>query len=292
MLSAHRAAVLGSSIAHSPSPALHRAAYRALGLDNWSYAAQEVTADRLPGLLAGTGPEWAGLSLTLPLQEVALAAAEQASDLARRVGAANTLVRLPEGGWRAENTDVYGVTAALREAGLVAAEQAVVVGSGATARAVMAALADLGCQRVTFVSRGPACPQALELAAALGLQARVCRPEAAAGPLAEAAVVVSTTPTGADLPLAVPRMWTVPPIVLDVDYAAWPTGFARAFRRRGAEVVWGFEVLLHQAAAQVLLMTGLPAPVEAMRTAGLDAMSEALTRKQESGAAVAEPARR
>ena len=103
----HRAAVLGKPIAHSLSPVIHNAGYAALGLTDWSYTAIECDEAELPGLVAGLGPEWAGLSLTMPLKEVALSVATTSSPLAATVGAANTLVRRPDG-WYATNTDVDG----------------------------------------------------------------------------------------------------------------------------------------------------------------------------------------
>jgi len=157
---AHRAAVLGSPIAHSLSPALHTAAYAALGLDGWAYTAHEVGEDQLAGFVAGLGPEWAGLSLTMPLKEAAFAVAQEVSPLAREVGAVNTLVRLPDGAWSADNTDVEGLARALQEGGardaLVASGHALVLGSGATARSAVAALAELGAARVTFAVRAAA----------------------------------------------------------------------------------------------------------------------------------------
>ncbi|TDC50157.1 shikimate dehydrogenase, partial [Jiangella ureilytica] len=111
-----RCAVLGSPIAHSLSPVIHRAAYRRLGLD-WEYTAHEVDESSLARFVSGLGPEWRGLSLTMPLKRVALDVAATASDVARTVGAANTLVRRDDGGWDADNTDVPGVVATLRAAG-------------------------------------------------------------------------------------------------------------------------------------------------------------------------------
>ncbi|MGH3613741.1 MAG: shikimate dehydrogenase, partial [Pseudonocardia sp.] len=112
-----RAAVLGSPIAHSLSPVLHHAAYAALGLDGWNYGAHECDESGLGGFVAGLGPEWAGLSLTMPLKRVALEVADQVSALAAATGAANTLVAGP-GGWVADNTDVAGIVGALRDAGV------------------------------------------------------------------------------------------------------------------------------------------------------------------------------
>ncbi|HEX7461711.1 MAG TPA: shikimate dehydrogenase, partial [Dermatophilaceae bacterium] len=159
-----RAAVLGSPISHSLSPALHRAAYRALGLSNWLYDAHEVQEPALSRFVVDLGPEWAGLSLTMPLKEAAFEVADEVSDLARRTGAINTLVRLRDGGWSGDNTDVYGVSQALRGAGCARVASALVLGSGATARSVVAALATLGCQRVTFAVRSSARPQTLDQA--------------------------------------------------------------------------------------------------------------------------------
>ena len=110
-----RAAVLGRPVGHSLSPVLHTAAYAALGLADWSYTAIDCGEAELPGLLAGLGPDWAGLSLTMPLKRVALAVADSVDPLAAAVGAANTLV-LGGGGRRAYTTDVAGIAAALREA--------------------------------------------------------------------------------------------------------------------------------------------------------------------------------
>jgi shikimate dehydrogenase len=315
MLSAgsREAAVLGSPISHSLSPALHLAAYRALGLSHWSYRPHEINESGLPGFVAGLGPQWAGLSLTMPLKEVAFDVADEVSELAREVGAINTLVRRPDGGWRGENTDVYGVSQALREAGCSQVGSALVLGSGATARSVVAALVTLGCSRVTFGVRSAARPETLKQAARAGLGVDVIgfdRLAHALGDAALAEVVISTLPAGAlsadtltvdppaadalvtdALPADAPPSAATPSdarlsdaqaadvrpfgrrLLLDVVYAGWPTPLARIFEESGATVVSGFEMLLHQAAEQVYLMTGLRPPVSTMRTAGLAAMA-------------------
>jgi shikimate dehydrogenase len=269
--------VLGSPIAHSLSPALHTAAYAVLGLDDWRYTAHEVAERDLAGFVAGLGPEWAGLSLTMPLKEAAFAVANEVSPLAREVGAVNTLVSRPAGGWSADNTDVHGMTRALQEAGAVDAVatsgQALVLGSGATARSAVASLAELGAQRVTFAVRGSARAETLAQARHRGLVVRECGLGEVSEVLPEVSLVVSTLPGGAapagvlgDAPDLVGQ------VLLDVVYAGWPTPLAQAFGDAGGRVVSGFEMLLHQAARQVELMTGRAAPVEAMRAAGLAAM--------------------
>src|ERR1700744_1397426 len=125
---ARRAAVLGSPITHSLSPVLHGAAYQALGLHGWRYDKIECDEPGLPRLVDSMGPEWAGLSLTMPLKRVAMTIADEVSPLAQAVGAANTLVFPavgPTGSRRADNTDVAGMVSALREAGLTRVEKAV-----------------------------------------------------------------------------------------------------------------------------------------------------------------------
>ncbi|MGH3712447.1 MAG: shikimate dehydrogenase, partial [Micromonosporaceae bacterium] len=145
---AHRAAVLGTPIKHSLSPVIHNAGYAAAGLTDWAYGAYECDEPALPGFVAGLDPSWAGLSLTMPLKEVALTVADEVSALARTLGAANTLYRR-DGRWYAENTDAGGMADALRTAGLTAARRVSVLGAGGTARAAIAAAAELGATEVT-----------------------------------------------------------------------------------------------------------------------------------------------
>src|ERR1700761_9669450 len=125
-----KAAVLGSPIAHSRSPQLHLAAYRALGLAEWTYERIECGADELPGVVGGFGPEWVGVSVTMPGKFAALRFADERTDRAELVGSANTLLRTPTG-WRADNTDVDGVAGGL-SAGSVAAGGAAGAGARGT----------------------------------------------------------------------------------------------------------------------------------------------------------------
>jgi shikimate dehydrogenase len=301
-----RAAVLGSPISHSLSPALHRAAYRGLGLSQWSYDVHDVQAEALGGFVAGLDASWAGLSLTMPLKEAAFEVAGEVSDLAREVGAINTLVRGRDGGWKGDNTDVYGVSQVLREAGREHVPSAVLLGSGATARSVVAALASLGCAKVTFAVRSGARPQTLAQARRAGLEVDVVGVGELAGVLDTSPLVVSTLPGNAlgsgpslneqpgtgqsgnlpgseragseQLGSVVPPGSRLPDhLFLDVVYAGWPTPLARSFREAGAVVVSGLELLVHQAVEQVYLMTGLRpthAMADQMRAAGLAAMAD------------------
>jgi shikimate-5-dehydrogenase len=262
-----RAAVLGLPVRHSLSPTLHQAAYEALDLRGWRYERIECSEDQLPGLVDRLGPEWVGLSLTMPLKRVALKVAESVSPLAAAVGAANTL--LLDGPRRADNTDVLGVVEALREAGIVSVHHAVVLGAGGTAQAALAALAELGESSPTVIVRDVNRTRELRATAErLGVH-----PVVVGGlfekPLPEVDVVLSTLPAGAADPLASTR-WRGRPVVLDVVYANWPTPIATSALQAGCTVISGLAVLLHQAVGQVRLMTGLTPPVDSMRAA-LDA---------------------
>ena len=141
------AAVLGSPVAHSLSPVLHNAAYRALGLDGWSYSLHECHEAELSTFVEGLGREWAGLSLTMPLKRVTLEVADEVDPLAAAVGAANTLVLA--GRRTAHNTDVFGIGATLG----VVAGRAVVLGAGGTAQSALAALRERGITDVEVLVR-------------------------------------------------------------------------------------------------------------------------------------------
>ncbi|KUI31358.1 shikimate dehydrogenase [Mycobacterium sp. IS-1742] len=260
---ARRAAVLGSPIAHSRSPQLHLAAYRALGLTDWTYERIECTAEQLPGLVGGFGPDWVGVSVTMPGKFAALRFADEHTDRAELVGSANTLVRTAKG-WRADNTDVDGVTGAL---GAVDGP-AIVVGSGGTAPAAVVALAELGAAHLTIAARNPDKAASLvALADRLGVPAEWCDLDdaALAGLAAAAGAVVSTVPADVGERYAATLAGT--PVLLDAIYDPWPTPLAAAVQAAGGRVVSGLQMLLNQAFAQVEQFTGLPAPKEAMRAA-------------------------
>lgn len=265
-----RAAVLGRPVGHSLSPLLHRAAYAALGLHDWTYDALDVGAEDLPVLLAGLGAEWRGFSVTMPCKQAAVEAADQVEPLPQLLRAANTLVRTAAG-WRAENTDVLGVGTSLTRAGITSVDRGAIVGAGGTAAAAAVALASLGAAGVDVVVREPGrAGELLRVLDVLGVPARVL-PLATA--VVDAEVVVSTVPVGGQ-PAVAQLPWTAGQTVLDVLYDPWPTPLATAVTAAGGTVVGGLEVLFWQATAQVELMTGQPAPLAAMRAA-LDAAAGA-----------------
>jgi shikimate dehydrogenase len=253
-----KAAVLGSPIAHSRSPDLHLAAYRALGLTDWTYERIECTAEQLPALVAGLGPEWVGLSVTMPGKFAALRFAAEHTARAALVGSANTLVRTPSG-WRADNTDIDGVIGALEG---VEGARAAVLGSGGTAPAAVVGLASLGVREIAVVARNAdkAAPL-VALSEPLGVTVHWVE----LGMPIRADVVVNTLP--AEVAAGYAPIVAGVPVLLDAIYDPWPTPLAGAVSAAGGRVISGLHMLLNQAFAQVEQFTGQPAPKEVMRQA-------------------------
>ncbi|MEU2505806.1 shikimate dehydrogenase [Streptomyces sp. NPDC007863] len=268
-----RAAVLGSPIAHSLSPVLHRAAYAELGLDAWSYERFEVDEAALPGFVAELDGSWAGLSLTMPLKRAIIPLLDEVSETAASVEAVNTVVFREDGRRVGDNTDIPGMIAALRERGVEKVESAAILGAGATASSALAALARVCAGPVTAYVRGEA--RAAEMRGwgeRLGVDVRTAAWDDAAEALA-APLVVATTPAGATdgLAAAVPDR---PGTLFDVLYDPWPTRLAAAWSERAGKIIGGLDLLVHQAVLQVEQMTGAPkAPLAAMRAAGEAALA-------------------
>ncbi|MFE2913870.1 shikimate dehydrogenase [Kitasatospora indigofera] len=274
MDSKHRAAVLGSPIAHSLSPVLHRAAFRALGLERWSYQRFEVDEAGLPGFFAGLDEAaWAGLSLTMPLKRAVIPLLDEVSATARSVDAVNTVLFHPDGRRTGDNTDVPGLVNALRERGVGSVPAAAVLGAGATASSALAALAQICTGEVTvYVRSAERAREMAELGERLGLDLRTADWERGAEAL-ERPLTVSTTPAGATdgftagLPAA-------PGALFDVLYHPWPTKLVAACAERGATVLGGLDLLVHQAVLQSEAFTGItPGPLAAMREAGEAALA-------------------
>ncbi|MFD4789614.1 shikimate dehydrogenase [Streptomyces sp. NPDC058459] len=270
---ARRAAVLGKPVAHSLSPVLHRAAYAELGLGDWSYDRFEVDEAGLPGFLDGLGPEWAGLSLTMPLKRAVMPLLHEVSETAASVDAVNTVVFTEDGRRTGDNTDIPGMIAALRGHGIEEVESAAVLGAGATASSALAALARVCAGEVVVYVRSAArAAEMREWGERLDVRVRTADWADAAEAL-RAPLVIATTPAGtADaLATAVPER---PATLFDVLYDPWPTGLAARWSMFGGAVVGGLDLLVHQAVLQVERMTGrAPAPLEAMRHAGERALA-------------------
>ncbi|WP_419707407.1 shikimate dehydrogenase [Promicromonospora sp. NFX87] len=277
-----RAAVLGHPVAHSLSPVLHGAAYRALGLDGWQYGVHDVTEDALEGFLSDVDAGWAGLSLTMPLKQVVIPLLDHVDPLAEAVGAVNTVLFSAAGGSGSgavtitgTNTDVHGIVAALREGlGVRGVADAVILGGGATAASALAAVAELGCVSPRVFVRsldriGPLRAAVARMGVSPSFE--VFDEQATTSALAVADAVVSTTPKyAADqwAPLLTGLLTGAGEkprgVLLDVVYDPRPTALQSAWAALGADAVGGERMLLHQAAEQVRLMTGRPAPLAAM----------------------------
>ncbi|WP_433048357.1 shikimate dehydrogenase [Dactylosporangium sp. CS-033363] len=259
-----RAAVLGKPVGHSRSPAIHNAGYTAAGLTDWTYNAIECDEEGLAGLVGSLGPEWAGLSLTMPLKEVALQVASLVDPFAAAIGAANTLVRRSYG-WHAYNTDAPGMVRALLEAGISRTPRLALLGAGGTARAAIAAAASLAADVTVYTRRPEAAEELRPVADALDVDLTAAPWSAAADAFA-APVVISTVPKGAADHLAVAD-FSARPVVFDAIYDPWPTPLAAAARDAGCAIVSGLDLLLWQAVDQFELFTSTKAPVGAMRAA-------------------------
>ena len=257
-------------MAHSLSPVLHSAGYRTLGLTSWSYTAHELGEPELAGWVAGLDASWRGLSLTMPLKEVAFSVATTVTETARVTGAVNTLVRRPDGGWDAHNTDVRGIEAALAD--IDHGGGATLLGGGATARSAVIALGALGVEQIRLAVRGEARPETLRLAVHAGIAVEVV-------PWLRGARATTVDSCSAPFhPRPAKRQpwpWasrSVRGTLMDVVYADWPTPLARAAAAVGMDVVSGLDMLVYQAAEQFRLFTGEQAPLQAMYAAGRQAL--------------------
>ena len=266
-------------MAHSLSPAMHRAAYAELGLD-WSFEAVDVVEDELAAFVARAGserepgPAWRGLALTMPLKRAVLGLLDSADDAVRTVGAANTLLWEPDGTRRGANTDVPGLVDALRAAGSISGSisgPVTVLGGGATAASAVVALAMLGAGEVEVRVREPArAAELLPVADRVGVVLRVVglssRWSESAG------VLVSTVPAGAALATLPGSGWLrtraqQPAVVLDAVYDPWPSVLLARAAAMGARTVSGVDLLAHQARSQVRLMCGRDVRVETLLAA-------------------------
>jgi len=244
---ARRLAVWGEPIGHSRSPDLHRAAYRVLGLD-WTYDRDRVEAARFAEAVARLGPEWHGLSLTMPLKEEAFRWARVRDRHSELTGAVNTLVLDGERRGHGWNTDVGGLVLALTEAGLADARSVRVLGAGATTASAIVAVAELGAEQVEVRARRPeALPPLARIAESLGLRL-IGRGFAEATDAVD--LTVSALPGGTVLPDAVAAPLAARGGALfDVAYSPWPSSLAQSWT--GGRAVHGLGMLLHQAVLQV-----------------------------------------
>ncbi|WP_104165188.1 shikimate dehydrogenase [Arthrobacter sp. SX1312] len=256
-----RAAVIGSPIAHTKSPLLHRAAYRALGID-CSYSAIDVDEARIGAFVDDVRADgaWRGLSVTMPLKGAIARLVDVTTAPASVLGVVNTVVvgDGPHPTLTGHNTDVAGVAHALAAAGVVTPRRAVVLGGGGTAAAAVAGLAQLGADAVSVLVRRPTAAADLpRIGAALGVEVALVPWSLAAEVVPASDVVISTLPPRAADPLA--RELTAQAgfrtggTLLDVAYDPWPSRLAAAWHDAGGRIVPGLDMLIHQAVEQVAL---------------------------------------
>jgi len=238
------AEVWGDPIAHSRSPELHLAAYRALGLD-WEFQRRRVSPDAFAREFSRTAAR--GLAITFPLKDEAFGAASWRDRRAELTGVANTLYFGDATGVRAYNTDVGGLAIALGEAGVGDAESVRIVGSGATTTSALVAVSELGASRVEIAARRPERAGAiLSVADRLGLETRAVALDDASQTVD---LTVATLPGGAELdPDHVDGLASTGGVLFDVAYSPWPSALARGWR---SEAHHGLGMLLHQAVLQV-----------------------------------------
>lgn len=256
--------VLGWPVAHSRSPVMQNAALSALGLDqSWHYQLLPVP----PELFAETvqalpGQGFRGVNVTIPHKSAALALATTASDRARRIGAANTLLFEPDGGIHADNTDAPALRAELETLTDVAGSEVLVLGAGGTARAAVYALGEAGA-KITVWNRTASRAQAL--CADLG-----GHPVETTQELSPRVIVnctsVGLVANGDGLPIN-RNLLSNTEIVVDFVYREDSTPLLRAARSAGKQTIDGLQLLVRQGALAFELFTGHPAPINAMRAA-------------------------
>jgi shikimate dehydrogenase len=260
-----KCAVLGSPVAHSLSPAMHRAAYAELGLD-WTYEAVQVEEDDLAVFLKSLGDDVRGLSVTAPLKRRLAELVDDASEVVGRLGVANTVVI--EDSWlRGDNTDVPGAVSALQEHGIEQVRTVRILGGGATASSMAYAAATIGAQRLELVVREPSrAGEAAGVARSAGLDVTVHTIEE---PLIDKVDLLISTVPGEVIGSRSHELVDASRAVFDVVYDPWPTPLAKAAQEAGVVVVSGLDLLAHQAALQVALMTGSQISPQLLRDAAL-----------------------
>lgn len=268
------AGVIGDPVRHSLSPALHNAAYAALGLD-WAYGAFPVAPWQVDGAVTGAASlGFVGLSVTMPHKEAVLRVADETTPTVERLGSANTL-RFDRGRVAATSTDGEGLVADLRAASFdPAGAEVVVIGAGGAARAVVVALAESGAKRITVVNRTE--DRARAAVALAGPAGRLGGPAS----VEAADLVVKATPVG--MPVAAPAgepegashegaalggRCQPGQLVVDLVYHPARTPFLDAAAAAGATVRNGLGMLVHQAALQVAWWTGEDPPLDVMWSA-------------------------
>ncbi|MBW3088192.1 shikimate dehydrogenase [Bifidobacterium sp. 82T24] len=270
----HRAAVLGSPIAHSLSPLIHNTAYKAMGLEDWFYDSHDVDEHSLADFISELDSSWHGLSLTMPLKKAIMPMGEPSNRWAEKLDVANTAVFDWSRGSgmpviRLYNTDVAGINLALtnvlkhggRTVPEALAGNGMVIGSGSTAVSAIAALSTMQIQHVTIAARRPEKAHALApVAQGFGMDVDVIAMRQIVEAVQDMNIVVSTIPAHAadSTAMSLGRLakGSVPGVLLDVVYDPRPSELIQAWRSLGGKAIGGEEMLLYQAIPQIAYMTG------------------------------------
>ena len=283
----HVVGVIGDPVGHSLSPILHNAAFGALGID-WAYVPFPVPAADGPNVIASMKTlGLRGLSVTTPHKDFVAAFADEVSNDVQLLGAANTLIRLPDGRVRAETTDGLGCIGALAEAGCdVGGKRCVVLGAGAAGRAVVLALARSGAASIVVINRNAERAEiSAQLGRAVGVESTVVNSTVVnstgvntsvgyANAVRESDLVINSTSVGLGADVNDPAA-VLPEVALlqagqvfhDLTYHPMETAMMRVASNRGATVVGGLGMLIHQAALQFRFWTGQDAPIDVMSEA-------------------------
>ncbi len=247
-----KAAVLGSPIDHSLSPLLHTIAYSELGLES-DYTRIDVKKGELAAFLKQCDESWTGFSLTMPLKEEVLGCSEEISGLSERIRSANTLFRTSNG-FSATSTDTSGFTHALSAHGADARGEVLIIGAGATARAVAAACDGIAT-RITIMNRSPSRIEAI--ANCVELSELLFIPWDESEVFDTANLIISTTPQGASDRLIEFFPSRASSLFFDVLYKPWPTKACAEWGARGGQIIDGLDLLIHQGIDQVEIFSGL-----------------------------------
>lgn len=268
-------AVLGSPIAHSLSPVIHRAAYATLGFD-WEYDAVELSRESLPAFMSALDGRWRGLSLTMPLKRDVVLLLDWADPLVELVGGANTVV-VTDDGLRGYNTDVEGAMRSFLDAGLSSLESVWILGAGATAASLLVASIRLGAQSVEIFARTPAKAEPLkELGESLGASVVVRQWQEAALSVEIPSAIITTVP-GGSLDVEFDESVRTAAALFDVAYDPWPSEVAKSWMAVGGTVISGHDLLINQAIAQVrIFAAGTPDVPLAREADAIDAMRAAI----------------
>lgn len=244
-----RAGVLGSPIGHSLSPLLHKTAYTYLDIEG-QYDAFEVGSGELRDFLSDKGKGLNCLSLTMPLKEEALTIADHVSPIAQQIASGNTLVKKSDG-WYLTSTDVEGFSFALSASGISEVSNLLVIGAGATARAIVAA--NDGAN-ITVIGRSIERMHSLQSAAPQSTFAFVQWGAIVEFNLFD--LVVNTTP-GNSAEIYAENVSKSNSTFFEVIYNPWPTKLLATWQKSGADTIDGLDLLIHQAISQIQIFSGL-----------------------------------